>query len=157
MTAWLAPLPPKPTVNPVPVIVSPGLGKRSAKVVISVLQLPTTTTSTMLQPECVVAVLQECSHCKVELCYCCCCHYYCCYCCCCCCCSAKVYGELPHTLSNGREFSAHTHTLLITAVVQCESETYSQHTTSVAQLFSGALQGVFHVPKVSPSGFLYCK
>jgi hypothetical protein len=49
ITVWFAPLPPKPTVKPVPVIVSPGLGNRSAKVVISVLQLPTTTTSAMVQ------------------------------------------------------------------------------------------------------------
>ena len=41
-TAWFAPFPPKPTSQRLPKIVSPGLGNRSAIVVRSTLQLPTT-------------------------------------------------------------------------------------------------------------------
>src|SRR4029077_5443951 len=40
--AWLAPLPPKPRSNFWPKMVSPGLGKRSVKVVRSIFALPTT-------------------------------------------------------------------------------------------------------------------
>src|SRR6476661_5132766 len=53
-TAWFAPLPPNPRWKSFPKMVSPGRGKRSVKVVRSILALPTTAIwGCFINPPCV--------------------------------------------------------------------------------------------------------